>query len=158
MPCFLKLNLPKKKKRKDKRRRLTTEKKDSVINSTPWRKLSHRYRQSNPLCEVHNHFGFITPSNLVDHIIPRSQGGAVWHLDNLCAMDKWIHDVKSGLETKQGCLVEFIETANGKIPSRREDIFYVLKPFIIDVNEEKNNDSTSSLEEDSYYKSVLKRD
>ena len=100
-------------------------------NSTAWRKLSRRYRDNNPLCEVCNE----KPAQVTDHIIrivadergyPLPTGGAAWDERNHMAMCHSCHNRKRGKE-RHGFVVDSVRTENGLIPKDRWDIINILR-------------------------------
>ena len=63
-------------------------------SSTAWRKLRDYKRRLNPLCEECLKHGILTPGELVDHIIPIEEGGALLDLANLQTLCKACHNKK----------------------------------------------------------------
>lgn len=53
-----------------------------VLRSNRWRLYSQRYLRQHPLCVLCERSGLVTASACVDHIMPMSKGGSVWHPDN----------------------------------------------------------------------------
>lgn len=120
-------------KRKEKRRAYLPVKVDTgatsdqgFYNSQRWRKVSIAHRYAWPLCEVADHLGLLLESNVVDHIIPIEHGGARFDERNFCAMSHYWHNVKRGKESHRKILVQYKDTAEGRIPANRKEIFYVL--------------------------------
>ena len=74
-----------------------------------WRKVSDNYRRANPLCECCITLGLMTDvtkgdrKGCVDHMVAISQGGSMYNLNNLLALCKSCHDLKS-INEKQGRL------------------------------------------------------
>lgn len=94
-------------------------------NSTIWRKVSMQYRNKHPLCEVSEQ---PTPADVVDHLIPISQGGAKLDPKNLMAMSHEKHNKKSGMEAHKPILVQWELNERGyKIPLDREEIIKLLR-------------------------------
>lgn len=58
---------------------------ETLYNSKRWRKFSLAYKMDHPVCELE---GCTQSSYYTDHIIPISDGGAVWDTDNLQALCK----------------------------------------------------------------------
>ena len=69
----------------------------NFYNSTLWRKVSRIYRTNNPLCEASE---TPQPADVVDHIIPISQGGAKYDNRNLMSLCHEKHNRKSALSLK----------------------------------------------------------
>lgn len=92
-------------------------------NSWKWRQYSLRYRKANPLCEVAKLRDEVMAVDVVDHIIPISQGGAPWHPDNHMSMSHHYHNRKRGYE-RHGPLsvIETIETDEGLVPKDRTQV------------------------------------
>lgn len=84
----------------------------------------------NPYCEISEAYGRLEDGEHVDHIVPRSKGGSDFDPRNLMTLSRIIHGKKSGLERKQGCLVDTIETPGGLVPARREQIIEVIGKMI----------------------------
>jgi len=71
-------------------------------NSRAWRRLSHAYRQANPLCEECKRSGRIKQAQVVDHIIPIRVGGDPYDMDNLQRLCAKCHNKTSGQEAAIG--------------------------------------------------------
>lgn len=54
--------------------------------SRKWNKVRMVKLKQNPLCEMCEDKGLITPAVLVHHIVPISEGGAVLEYDNLMSL------------------------------------------------------------------------
>lgn len=67
--------------------------------STRWRKIRKIKINNNPLCEICEQFGRITPGDVVDHIQPINQGGSQFDLRNLQTLCHSCHNRKSGRES-----------------------------------------------------------
>ena len=65
-------------------------------NSSTWRKLSKMIRQRDPICKICNN----RLSQVADHIIPISQGGDKYDMDNLQGVCHKCHNKKSQSERK----------------------------------------------------------
>ncbi len=96
-------------------------------NGQQWRKARKQYIDSNVLCEINKARGKYVAAEVVDHIIPINKGGAPYNEKNFMPMTKKVHDIKSAFESHHGILVPCIETSEGLIPKRRNDIIYYLK-------------------------------
>lgn len=53
-----------------------------ALASWRWRQYSRRYLQTHPLCVTCQATGRLVAAEVVDHIWPASQGGAMWHPGN----------------------------------------------------------------------------
>lgn len=71
-----------------------------IYNSWPWRKLSKRIRESNPLCKHCEQLGIITKGVVADHIIPIARGGEVFNEDNIQVLCERCHNIKSSKESR----------------------------------------------------------
>ena len=77
----------------------------SFYNSKSWRMTRSLYIKKNALCEQCKRDGFITSSQMVDHIKPMSLGGMALDISNLQALCNKCHAKKSsreGLEYRKG--------------------------------------------------------
>ncbi len=79
-----------------------------IYNTTRWQKLREYKRHLTPLCEECLRQGRVTPAELVDHIVPIEEGGAVFELDNLQSLCKACHnrkhaDGRGGKKVWQDC-------------------------------------------------------
>ena len=94
-----------------------------------WRKVSENYRRANPLCECCLTLGVMTDvtkgdrKGCVDHMVAISQGGSMYNLNNLLALCKPCHDLKS-IHEKQGRLpFTVLHDVDGKMyPSSKGDV------------------------------------
>lgn len=94
-----------------------------------WRKVSINYRRANPLCECCIVMGVMTDvtkgdrKGCVDHMIPLTKGGSMYNLNNLLALCKVCHDVKS-IHEKQGRLpFDVTMDGDGKVvPCNKVDV------------------------------------
>lgn len=67
----------------------------------PWRRArAAALKRDNYLCVVCARRGHVTKAVTVDHIIPRSKGGAVLDQDNLQSLCQDCHDVKTNAEDR----------------------------------------------------------
>lgn len=96
-------------------------------NATAWRNCRKAIIDTKPLCEVSRFENKYHAAKDIDHIIPIRYGGAKYHPDNLMPMTSFYHKRKTGMESRRNQpLVEWVETENGLIPKRREDIIRLL--------------------------------
>jgi 5-methylcytosine-specific restriction endonuclease McrA len=92
-------------------------------NSQQWRKTRAYRMQENPLCEVHlkkDIYIDCTYGGVTDHIVPISSNGAKLNPENLMTLCPQCHNRKSGLEQKERCLVQYIESEGENIPDLGE--------------------------------------
>ena len=68
---------------------------DQFYQGKRWRYLRNSYIRKNPLCVMCGDNGIIKEGNVVDHIIPRRQGGSDYNLDNLQTLCNSCHGIKS---------------------------------------------------------------
>ena len=80
---------------KDKRRERGL---DLFYQGRRWRVLRNKYIQNNPLCVYCEKDGRLIKGNVVDHIVPRTQGGSDYSLDNLQTLCTSCHNSKSSGE------------------------------------------------------------
>lgn len=66
--------------------------------STPWRKLRALKVRQSPICEVCAVEGRVSAVEVIDHIIPITEGGAPLDINNLQSMCSRHHNIKSGRE------------------------------------------------------------
>lgn len=67
--------------------------------TTRWKKLRIVViRRACGLCANCEKRGLIVPGNQVDHILPVSQGGAIWDIDNLQLLCETCHTTKTAKE------------------------------------------------------------
>jgi len=59
-----------------------------------WKRVRLLYIQEHPLCEDCEDRGFITPADLVDHVIPISEGGDRLNFNNLRSLCTADHENK----------------------------------------------------------------
>ena len=71
----------------------------ALYSSTRWRAFRRVFLAEHPLCVECRAAGRITAANVVDHITPVREGGAVWDVANLQPLCAPHHDAKSGRET-----------------------------------------------------------
>ena len=103
----------------------------AFYNKAVWAKARLYYRTENPLCEVSAEAGQVVPGEVVDHIIPISNGGARLDPKNLMTLSAKIHDIKSGMESKASPLIGWDYNDNGdKIPIDRSLIIQKLIKFV----------------------------
>ena len=99
-----------------------TNKNEEVYNTTRWRKLRAAIIQANPSCKVCESLEEVKEANVLDHIIPIKQGGAIWSKANFWPMCHQHQNRKSGMETNKGTLIDTKETDYGLIPKNRDEI------------------------------------
>ena len=71
----------------------------SIYYTHSWRKLSKRIRSGSP-CTVCGAEGVVAPSDVTDHAIPMSAGGAQWDEGNLWGMCDAHHNRKRAYESQ----------------------------------------------------------
>ncbi len=71
---------------------------DPFYDLRRWRRLTVSHRQAEPLCRQCREKGVTTAGTVVDHIIPRLEGGAEWDEDNLQTLCDKCHQVKRQTE------------------------------------------------------------
>ena len=79
-------------------RRKSTYSKDAFYKSKQWRDFRNNYIATHPLCVICERQGRVTEATVLDHIVPRNQGGlnfADWNLQSLCQS---CHQSKSASE------------------------------------------------------------
>lgn len=106
-------------------KRKTTETREGkqFLDSKAWKDVRQIQLGEAPYCEACMAAGEVrglVKGAHIDHIVPRSKGGA--HLDsrNLQTLCKYHHDVKNGLEKNRGCLVEFTGSPGNYLPAPGE--------------------------------------
>jgi len=67
--------------------------------SWPWKKKRKAFRESNPLCVQCDESGRVSATEIVDHIMPISEGGAPLDDGNLQALCRVCHEKKSASES-----------------------------------------------------------
>lgn len=85
--------------RRPRKRKPTGDQK--FLHSKRWQSARQVHLKYEPICKVHEAAGVLidcTQGEPVDHIIPRSQGGATLDFRNLMTLCTECHDRKSGLE------------------------------------------------------------
>lgn len=65
---------------------------DRFYHRAAWKKLRGLQLQIEPLCRECRKVGKLTAASVVDHIIPRTEGGADYDLNNLRSVCKPCHD------------------------------------------------------------------
>jgi 5-methylcytosine-specific restriction protein A len=68
---------------------------DPFYTTPRWRRFRQLYLSSHPLCRHCELIGKLNASTIVDHIKPRSQGGADYDEDNMQALCKSCHTRKT---------------------------------------------------------------
>jgi len=76
------------------------KKADSFYLSARWRKVREIQLQRHPLCKICTEMGLIVPAQIVDHIKPRSMGGADLAFENLQSLCKRHHNIKTKREQR----------------------------------------------------------
>jgi 5-methylcytosine-specific restriction endonuclease McrA len=93
-----------------------------------WKKTRLAYLSQFPICEVADYCGDIMEGEIVDHIVPISQGGAPYDPRNFCTMSKRLHDLKSALEQNRGVLVDYTRSQDGYfIPIDKSELWKALE-------------------------------
>jgi 5-methylcytosine-specific restriction endonuclease McrA len=111
------------KNRRSKRNRV-----NKVHRTNRWTKLSVRYRQDNPSCEVHKHYGIIEPATETDHIYRIADGGAPYDTNNLMSICNDCHNIKTAIENKGNLNLDFDLNENKeRIPTNKEQIYKLFK-------------------------------
>lgn len=83
-----------------------------LYETAKWRRVRRAFLRLNPRCVAVLHDpGCDGRSTVVDHIVPRSRGGATWDRDNFQALSKPCHDAKTRREQAE-------VTAPVAVPSR----------------------------------------
>lgn len=72
-----------------------------VYHTARWRKTSMLFRQEHPLCKTCEANGLVRAAQLVDHIIPISQGGDIYDWNNLQSLCTSCHQIKTGKENAE---------------------------------------------------------
>ena len=73
---------------------------DPFYNSGRWRRFRAGYLKLAPLCRTCEENGIFTQATVVDHIVPRSQGGADYDMANLQPLCTQCHDKKRRSEVR----------------------------------------------------------
>ena len=71
---------------------------NAFYKSMPWVRLRRIALKMEPLCVHCKILGYINMADMVDHIIPITEGGARLSLSNLQPLCNYHHGVKSGKE------------------------------------------------------------
>lgn len=66
--------------------------------STAWIQLRDSVKREQPLCVMCLKVGKLTPTQVIDHKKPISQGGAAWDRDNLQGLCNTCHGIKTRRE------------------------------------------------------------
>lgn len=74
---------------------------DPFYSSAAWRKTRRAFLAEHPLCVKCKELGYIKEARVVDHILPRTQGGADLNWSNLQPLCDHHHNVKSAKEKNQ---------------------------------------------------------
>ena len=67
---------------------------DPFYDKQRWRDLTISHRKEEPLCRKCKERGIVTAGTLVDHIVPRLEGGDEWDEDNLQTLCDRCHQSK----------------------------------------------------------------
>ena len=86
--------IPKKKRKSYRPKQDPKFGKDPFYNGTAWRRISEAMREDFVICPVCESTG----TQMTDHVVSRSLGGADYDGDNLLPMCHTCHNVKRGLE------------------------------------------------------------
>ena len=116
-----------------KKRRATNESNYKFYNSLTWRNYSKRNRGICKVCEAENH---VRASDVMDHIVPKKQGGSEWNEENHMGMCKPHHESKRGYESHGYC-VKTVERPDGLIPADRQEI--ITKLLGLDKEDDKES-------------------
>lgn len=93
---------PKRKKQTYRSRNIKGWGDQKFLHSKRWKSVREVQLRHYPICEVHESAGIlldVTQGGHVDHIIPRSKGGAPLDFRNLMTLCEKCHRMKTGLET-----------------------------------------------------------
>lgn len=93
--------LPVRKKKRQWTRRRSGWGDQKFLKSKRWQETRKIYLSRNPICEVHAAAGVlldVVSGGHIDHIIPRSVGGAELDIRNLMTLCRDCHSYKTGLE------------------------------------------------------------
>ena len=103
----------------------------TLYNSRRWRSISTYYRMNKTVeldgygCEVCHQIDELSTANICDHVIPISQGGAVWDMRNFMALCHHHHNVKRGYE-RHGLNLDTAKGDEGLIPADRQQAINLL--------------------------------
>ena len=86
---------------KEYKARRTDKKEQAIYKSARWKAVRGIRLRLNPLCLMCEKEGRITLAQMVDHIRPIKQGGAVYDLDNLQSLCFRHHNIKTASERKK---------------------------------------------------------
>lgn len=67
-------------------------------NSKAWRRAALRHKMQNPICELCEENGIISPAEITDHILAISSGGDKMDFSNLQSLCRPCHMAKSNKE------------------------------------------------------------
>ena len=71
---------------------------DPFYQSMKWRRVRSIIKNEEPLCRRCLKFGRVTPTSIIDHIVPRSEGGADFARSNLQGLCTTCHNQKRAAE------------------------------------------------------------
>lgn len=80
----------------------TKRKNQGFYNSRQWRNVRDHYWLNNPVCEVCKKNGRATVADVIDHIIPISEGGDLFGENNLQSLCHLHHNQKTVEEQGRG--------------------------------------------------------
>lgn len=69
-----------------------------IYHTARWRRTSEQYRKEHPICIECKENGLIEQVDVVDHIVPIQNGGAVFDWDNLQSLCNSCHNSKTAKE------------------------------------------------------------
>ena len=72
-----------------------------MINTARWQRFRDRFLNRNPLCVKCLEDGFQVGADEVDHIVPRSKGGAVFDAANCQPLCRQCHEAKTAAENSR---------------------------------------------------------
>ncbi|MGG1483500.1 HNH endonuclease signature motif containing protein [Peribacillus castrilensis] len=88
----------KKLKHRQYKQQRTDKKEQDFYSSTRWRRVRAKKMANNPLCEICLSNGLLTGADMVDHIKPIKQGGALLDMSNLQSLCNSCHRRKTAKE------------------------------------------------------------
>ena len=94
-----------------------------LYRSKRWTAVRKGYIMKHPICERCKAIGLTTQGHVLDHVIPISQGGAVWTKENWMTLCHECHNWKRGLERRSRRIEAKDEASKELIPRRRDDAY-----------------------------------
>jgi 5-methylcytosine-specific restriction protein A len=79
---------------------IASRSRDEFYHTSRWKRESKAFRQEHPLCEQCKREGFIVPSEVTDHIIPKNICKNPWDKSNWEALCKR-HNLAKGAQDKK---------------------------------------------------------